>query len=100
MIIDQPEDDLDNKIIHEIASDIWLAKTRRQLVFASHNANLVVNGDADLVLVFDYVVAGEQTSGCIRAEGAIDDDAVRNPIAEVMEGGKDAFRLRADKYGF
>ena len=100
LIIDQPEDDLDNKIIHEIASDIWLAKTRRQLVFASHNANLVVNGDADLVLVFDYVVAGEQTSGCIRAEGAIDDDAVRNPIAEVMEGGKDAFRLRADKYGF
>lgn len=100
LIVDQPEDDLDNKIIHEIASDIWEAKTRRQIVFASHNANLVVNGDADLVVVFDYEVAGEQTSGHVDAEGAIDDAEVRAAIAEVMEGGPDAFRLRRDKYGF
>ncbi len=100
LIIDQPEDDLDNKVIHEIASDIWRAKSRRQLVFASHNANLVVNGDADLVVVFDYGVAGEQTSGVIAAEGAIDDKAVRDAITDVMEGGRDAFRLRAGKYGF
>lgn len=100
LIVDQPEDDLDNKIIHEIAADIWEAKTRRQLVFASHNANLVVNGDADLVIVFDYGVAGEQSSGVIRAEGAIDDKAVRTAIAEIMEGGRGAFQLRSDKYGF
>jgi hypothetical protein len=100
LIVDQPEDDLDNKIIHEIASDIWLAKTRRQLVFASHNANLVVNGDADLVVVFDYAVAGEQTAGVVAAEGSIDDDTVRAAIADVMEGGREAFQLRRDKYSF
>ncbi len=100
LIVDQPEDDLDNKVIHEIASDIWQAKSRRQIVFASHNANLVVNGDADLVVVFDYLVAGEQTSGVVRAEGAIDDRDVREAIAEIMEGGRDAFRLRSSKYGF
>lgn len=100
LLIDQPEDDLDNKIIHEIASDIWHAKSRRQLVFASHNANLVVNGDADLVVVFDYSVGGEHTSGIVRAEGAIDDDSVRAAIAEVMEGGREAFQLRRDKYDF
>lgn len=100
LIVDQPEDDLDNKVIHEIASDIWQAKARRQLIFASHNANLVVNGDADLVVVFDYAVAGEQTAGVIAAEGAIDDDAVRSAIADVMEGGREAFQLRRDKYSF
>lgn len=100
LIVDQPEDDLDNKVLHEIASDIWQAKSRRQIIFASHNANLVVNGDADLVVVFDYLVAGEQTSGVVRAEGAIDDRDVREAIAEIMEGGRDAFRLRSSKYGF
>jgi len=100
LIVDQPEDDLDNKIIHEIASDIWQAKARRQLIFASHNANLVVNGDADLVIVFDYAVAGEQTAGVVAAQGSIDDDLVRASIADVMEGGREAFQLRRDKYSF
>lgn len=100
LLVDQPEDDLDNKVIQEIATDIWEAKSKRQLLFASHNANLVVNGDADLVAVFDYEVAGEQTSGVIRALGSIDSEQVRISIAEVMEGGPTAFQLRKQKYGF
>lgn len=100
LLIDQPEDDLDNEVIHAVARDLWDAKKARQLVFSSHNANLVVNGDADLVVAFGYVVTGEQSSGEIKAQGAIDDAAVRAPIALVMEGGREAFELRKVKYGF
>ena len=57
LIIDQPEDDLDSDTVQQIVSKIWLSKNRRQLVFSSHNANLVVNGDADLVLVCAYEVS-------------------------------------------
>lgn len=100
LIIDQPEDDLDNEVIHAVARELWNAKAARQLIFASHNANLVVNGDADLVIAFGYVVSGEQSSGEIKAEGAIDDDPVREQITLVMEGGREAFELRQAKYGF
>lgn len=100
LIIDQPEDDLDNSVIHEVARDIWTAKTKRQLLFASHNANLVVNGDADLIAFFDYSVAGEATSGEIKAQGAIDDTPIRSAITAIMEGGREAFALRRAKYNF
>lgn len=100
LLVDQPEDDLDNRVIQEVARDIWTAKGRRQLIFASHNANLVVNGDADLIAFFDYSVAGEATSGEVKAQGAIDDTPIRNAITAVMEGGRDAFALRRAKYNF
>lgn len=100
LIIDQPEDDLDNHVIKDIVEELWGAKSRRQIVFSSHNANLVVNGDAELVVCCDYRNAGDQSGGFIKVQGAIDVDNVRNEIATVMEGGKDAFTLRKDKYGF
>jgi type III restriction enzyme len=100
LLVDQPEDDLDNSVIHEVARDIWTAKVRRQILFASHNANLVVNGDADLIAFFDYAVAGEATSGEVKAQGAIDDNTIRNAITTVMEGGREAFALRRAKYNF
>ena len=100
LIIDQPEDDLDSATVLQIVSKIWLSKSRRQLIFSSHNANLVVNGDADLVLVCAYLTAGDQSAGHIKEEGAIDVAAVRDEITSVMEGGERAFRLRKEKYGF
>lgn len=100
LLIDQPEDDLDNEVIHEIAELIGAAKQRRQLLFTSHNANLVVNGDADLVVAFGYRNAGEQSAGEVKAEGAIDQKVVRDRITAVMEGGEKAFHLRREKYGF
>ncbi len=100
MIIDQPEDDLDSHTVLQIVSKIWLSKSRRQLIFSSHNANLVVNGDADLVLVCAYLNAGDQSAGHIKREGAIDVAEVRDEITSVMEGGERAFRLRKEKYGF
>ena len=100
LMIDQPEEDLDNAIIEEITEVIWDAKTRRQLIFASHNANIVVNGDAELVIHCDYRDEGDRTKGCIAAEGAIDRPAIREAIKNVMEGGEKAFELRRQKYGF
>ena len=100
LVIDQPEDDVDSKLSPDIVRQIWAAKGRRQLVFASHNANFVVNGDAELVICCDYVKVGDQTGGRIKTSGAIDNREIREEITSVTEGGKDAFKLRKEKYGF
>lgn len=100
LLIDQPEDDIDNRAIDQIIRNIWDAKKKRQLIFTSHNANLVVNGDAELVICCDYKDSTSQTRGIIKEEGAIDKKLVRNEITSVMEGGEKAFKLRKDKYGF
>lgn len=100
LIIDQPEEDLDSQVIQDVVERIWHAKQGRQLIFASHNANLVVNGDAELVIACDYRKAGDQSGGRVKLEGAIDMPPVREEITHVMEGGEKAFRLRKEKYGF
>jgi type III restriction enzyme len=100
LIIDQPEDDLDNQVVLEIVSELWKAKMKRQLIFSSHNANLVVNGDADLVIICDYRTMSDQSGGRIKDQGAIDVEKIRREITVVMEGGREAFRLRKEKYGF
>jgi chromosome segregation protein len=100
LIIDQPEDDVDSKMSQEIVRKMWTAKTRRQFIFASHNANLVVNGDAELVICCDYIKSGDQTGGQIKAVGAIDSPSIKDEITSVTEGGKEAFKLRKEKYGF
>ena len=100
LIIDQPEEDLDNPVIQEIVERVWEAKQERQLIFASHNANLVVNGDAELVAWCDYRAVGDQSRGTVAGEGAIDVDNVREAIKRIMEGGEAAFNLRKEKYGF
>ncbi len=100
LLIDQPEDDIDNRAIEEIINNIWDAKKKRQLIFTSHNANLVVNGDAELVVCCDYKESGSQTRGAIVTEGSIDSPEVKDQITSVMEGGEKAFRLRKEKYGF
>jgi len=75
-------------------------KQRRQIIFASHNANLVVNGDAELVAWCGYRAMGDQSRGVIAGTGAIDMPDVREAIKKIMEGGEAAFRLRREKYGF
>jgi len=99
LLIDQPEEDLDSQIIQDVVTRLWIAKGNRQIIFASHNANLVVNGDAELVVVCDYRSIGDQSVGQIKTEGAIDVTEVREAITHIMEGGERAFRLRKEKYG-
>jgi energy-coupling factor transporter ATP-binding protein EcfA2 len=100
LLVDQPEEDLDNPVMPEIVEQLWKSKASRQIVFASHNANLVVNGDAELVVWCDYRKAGDQSLGKIAGEGAIDMPEMRDAIKRVMEGGEAAFKLRKEKYGF
>ena len=99
LIIDQPEDDLNMKIINEIVETLWQAKTHRQVIFASHNANLVVNSDAEYIICCDYRTTATESGGQIKCTGAIDVPDINREIADVMEGGVEAFKLRYQKYG-
>jgi type III restriction enzyme len=100
LLIDQPEEDLDNEQIHVLAGRIAETKHNRQLIFVSHNANIVVNGDAELVICFRYRNEADNTQGKIDPLGSIDCAPVRESITKVMEGGRSAFELRKTKYGF
>ncbi len=75
--------------------EVWSAKTRRQLIFASHNANLVVNGDAELIVCCDYRTAGDQSGGTIKVQGAIG-MTVRNGDRFSDGGGREAFSPRRE----
>ena len=103
LVIDQPEDDLDNRFITEgIVPRIREEKRRRQFVFSTHNANIPVLGDAELILGLH--ASGEASGGraFISPEhmGSIDSPSVRALVEEVLEGGKTAFETRRRKYGF
>jgi type III restriction enzyme len=69
-------------------------------MFTSHDANLVVNGDAELVIHCDYLAEVDRPKGRIAVQGAFDSPHVCDAIKNVMEGGERAFRLRQEKYGF
>ena len=97
LIIDQPEGDLDNRIIAELTDRLHSAKQNRQLIFASHNANIVVNGSAELVGHLDLEQSGDREFSCT---GAIDKPEVCRVITSTMEGGEKAFKDRQDKYGY
>ena len=90
ILIDQPEDDLDNKVIYdEVISAIVQKKSSIQFLFATHNANIPVLGDAERVLVVDYRDTAIDVS-----QGNIDLRDTHKQIVDIMEGGKDAFEKR------
>jgi type III restriction enzyme len=98
LIIDQPEDDLDNKVIHQITENIVSAKHKRQLIFSSHNANIAVNGDAELILTFDH--NSDKSAGEIIGSGSIDKEEIKRQVKDIMEGGVVAFEMRKTKYDY
>jgi type III restriction enzyme len=100
LLIDQPEDDLDNSTVHSISEKLWPAKQNRQLMFSTHNPNLLVIGDAELVMHCDYVVPPGAVKVRVAHEGAIDNPAIRSIVTKVMEGGETAFKSRMQLYGF
>lgn len=102
LLIDQPEDDLDNAYIHDrIVGDIRREKARRQLVFSTHNANIPVLGDAEMLHVLepDRSSAGVGR-GTVVLSGSIDDPKVARAASTILEGGEEAFRRRYRRYGF
>lgn len=103
LVVDQPEDDLDNRFITEgVVPIIRQEKGRRQFVFSTHNANIPVLGDAELIL--GLAASGEGKEGHTKISpdhmGSIDSKPVRELVEEILEGGKDAFEMRRSKYGF
>ena len=90
IFIDQPEDDLDNKVIYdEVITAIIKMKPNIQFVFATHNANIPVLGDAERVLVVEF-----QDTKIDVSQGNIDLDDTHKQIVDIMEGGKEAFDKR------
>lgn len=100
IVIDQPEDDLDNHFLAEQLVDlVQFAKHQNQLIFASHNANLVVHGDSEEIHVMITQDLGGGRSGCgVKESGTIDQVGVCESIELVMEGGPLAFEHRRRKY--
>ena len=91
LLLDQPEDDLDNALVSElVVEQIRGNKSRRQMIVVTHNPNIVVNGDAELVLPMDFVNGQIQQNNA----GGLQERAVRERICDIMEGGRDAFRQR------
>jgi len=91
IVLDQPEDDLDNHLIYDlIVTQLRNIKQSRQVIVVTHNANIVVNGDAELVIA----LAARNGQTQIETSGSLQEKAVRKTICEVMEGGEKAFEQR------
>jgi hypothetical protein len=90
IFIDQPEDDLDNSLIYDmIVTQIKNTKSTRQIITVTHNPNIVVNGDAEMVHALDF------NNQCyVKDAGSIQQENMRGAICKIMEGGKIAFNHR------
>lgn len=98
LVIDQPEDDLDNQFIFDhIVATLRSEKERRQFIIATHNANIPVSGDAELIAVLQ----SNQIKGWIGADGigSIDSEPIKQSVEQILEGGEAAFKIRKEKYG-
>lgn len=94
IMIDQPEDDLDNQIIYnEIITKVKERKPEVQFIFATHNANIPVLGDSEQVIAVSY----DETQ-IIAESGSVDNKDIQSKIVDIMEGGQDAFNKRTRIY--
>ncbi len=96
LVLDQPEDDLDNHLIYElVVRQIRENKIRRQIVVVTHNPNIVVNGDAEMLHAFHF------TNGqcAVALSGSLQDEEMRDEVCEIMEGGREAFSRRYKRLG-
>jgi len=115
ILIDQPEENLDNRsIYHTLVKYFRKAKKRRQVIIVTHNPNLVVNTDSEQVIVANFdrglekqaskisYVSGslENTFKDDSAEIVLEKQGIREHVCLILEGGKDAFEKREKKYGF
>jgi ATPase subunit of ABC transporter with duplicated ATPase domains len=94
LIVDQPEDDLDNNFIfHSLVKSVQKLKLARQVIFVTHNANIPVLGGADRVVVMN-MQSPHLAAPCIT--GTVDER--RQEILDLLEGGAEAFQRREQRY--
>lgn len=99
LIIDQPEDDLDNNFVYQgVVRRLRDLKGKRQIVASTHNANVPVLGDAELIVALE----SDGTHGCPAkgGVGSLDKLSVRLLVENILEGGSAAFNARQHLYGF
>ena len=119
ILIDQPEDDLDNRSIYdELVGFLRKKKNDRQIILVTHNANIVLGSDAEEIIVanqegtnspnenfrFEYRSGSIENNSVILDEnglpkkGILNSQGIQGHICEILEGGKEAFNVRKDKY--
>jgi ABC-type cobalamin/Fe3+-siderophores transport system ATPase subunit/predicted nuclease with TOPRIM domain len=95
LVIDQPEDDLDNRYVYEeIVKLLAEVCQHRQVIVATHNANIPILGDAELVVALD----AEADRGMVLAAGGFENPVVAEKARHILEGGDEAFRARQRRY--
>jgi energy-coupling factor transporter ATP-binding protein EcfA2 len=96
LVIDQPEDQLDNSYVYQVlVKRMRDLKEGRQFILATHNPNIPVLADAEQILV----LSSDGHRGELKESGSIEAPAIKELIQSIMEGGKDAFKRRAQCYG-
>ena len=97
LIIDQPEENLDPKSVYDELVPLFVeAKRKRQVIMVTHNANLVVNTDADQIIIADigtHAVGG--LPPITYRSGGLDEAPIRKMVCDTLEGGELAFKDRA-----
>jgi len=97
LIIDTPEQGLDNMFIYDsVVKNLRAIKERRQVILATHNANIPVSGDAEQIICLE----SDGRNGWVACNGSIDDNKMKINVQNVLEGGKEAFEIRKRKYGY
>jgi len=95
LVIDQPEDDLDNRYIYDqVVRQLADVADHRQVIVATHNPNIPILGDAELILALDATIDQSRVVAC----GAIDEPDVADAARQILEGGDKAFQDRARRY--
>ncbi|MGH3430026.1 MAG: hypothetical protein ACRDQZ_21070, partial [Mycobacteriales bacterium] len=96
LVIDQPEDNLDQRMVGRTLTKILAdLKETRQIIVTTHNANIVVGGDAEHVIVLEPVDAH---SSRVEHAGSIDDHEIIELVVAIIEGGREAFQTRHRRY--
>jgi energy-coupling factor transporter ATP-binding protein EcfA2 len=97
LIIDQPEDDLDNAFIFTtVVAVLREVKEKRQVIVVTHNANIAVLGDSEML----FPMKRQGDVGTVFDEGSIDREVTREAVQKILEGGRAAFQRRAEMYHF
>ena len=96
LVLDQPEDDLDNHLIYDlVVRQIRENKLRRQIIVVTHNPNIVVNGDAEMLHALDFI----RGQCVVRRSGSLQEEEMREEVCRVVEGGREAFDRRYRRLG-
>ncbi len=98
LVIDQPEDNLDKRLIGTVLMNVLAElKEKRQIIVCTHDPNILVGGDAEQVVVME---AESDRKGKVAQHGSIDNEDIVDSVVSLLEGGEEAFEARRKRYGF